>query len=161
VTLSARGRAHAAAATPHPLPGRDERGSAVVEFVALAVVMMIPLIYLVMMLARLEAGAFAASQAARESGRAFVTAADGGDAAARARAAAALSFSDYDFDEEGSLAIACDGSPCLRADGVVRTTASVTVPLPLVPGFVRDVVPMSVPVSASHVSTVDRFRSLP
>jgi hypothetical protein len=50
--------------------------------------------------------------------------------------------------------------PCLRPDGRVETTASVRVPLPLVPSFVRDVVPLSVPVTASHLSTVDRFRGL-
>jgi Flp pilus assembly protein TadG len=140
---------------------RDERGTAVVEFVVLAVLMLIPLIYLVMMMARLQAGSFAASQAAREAGRAYVTAGRGQDAPGRAQAAAQIAFLDHSFEGNGRLSIACDGSPCLRPDGRVETTATVRVPLPLVPAFVREVVPMSVPVSASHLSTVDRFRGLP
>ena len=66
----------------------DDRGSAVVEFVILAVVLLVPLIYLVLCLARVQAGSYAVAQAAREAGRAFVTAADDGSAEARSRAAA-------------------------------------------------------------------------
>jgi Flp pilus assembly protein TadG len=140
---------------------RDERGSAVVEFVVLAVLMLIPLVYLVMMLARVQAGSYAVGQAAREAGRAYVTSGAGQDAVGRAEAAARIAFLDHSFEDAGRLAIACDGTPCLRPDGQVETTATVRVPLPLVPSFVRDVVPLSVPVSASHLSTVDRFRGLP
>ena len=138
-----------------------ERGSAVVEFVVLAVLMLIPLVYLVMMLARVQAGSFAVSHAAREAGRAYVTAGSGESATGRARAAARIAFLDHSFEDSGRLTIACDGIPCLRPDGQVETTATVRVPLPLVPSFVRDVVPLSVPLSASQLSTVDRFRELP
>ncbi|HQZ10452.1 pilus assembly protein [Ornithinibacter sp.] len=131
------------------------------EFIALAVLMLIPLIYLVMMMARLQAGSFAVSQAAREAGRAFVTAESGSDAAGRAQSAARIAFLDHSFDGTGRLSIACDGTPCLRPDGRVETTATVRVPLPLIPAFAREVIPMSVPVSATHLSTVDRFRGLP
>ena len=140
---------------------RDEQGSAVVEFVVLGVLLLLPLVYLVLMLGRVQAGAYAVSQASREAGRAYVTAGAGQDATARARAAARISFLDQRFEDTGTLTIACDGSPCLRADGRVETTATVQVPLPLVPAFLGDVLPLSVPVSASHVSTVDRFRVLP
>jgi hypothetical protein len=137
-----------------------EAGSAVVEFVVLAVLLMIPLIYLVMALARVQAGAFAVSMAAREAGRAYVTA-DATDAAEpRARAAARLAFEDQGFAEQQTrLVLACDGDPCLRPDGRVRVTASVTVPLPLVPSFAREVVPLEVPLGASHVAVADRFRA--
>lgn len=138
---------------------RPERGSAIVEFVALAVLMMIPLVYLVLMLARLEAGAFAVTQAAREAGRAFVTADSDGEAYSRAAAAATISFQDFRFGPESTLSVQCTGSPCLSAGSAVVTTATVQVPLPLVPAFVRDVVPLSVPVTSSHRSTVDEFRS--
>ena len=141
---------------------RDERGSAVVEFVVLAVLMLIPLVYLVMMLARVQAGSYAVSQAAREAGRAFVTAEAGDHAAATGPGRGTDRLpGPLASRTSGRLAIACDGTPCLRPDGRVETTATVRVPLPLVPAFVRDVVPLSVPVSASHLSTVDRFRGLP
>ena len=140
---------------------RDEGGTAVVEFVVLAVLLLIPLIYLVMVMARLQAGSYAVSQAAREAGRAFVTAGSGAQAPARAEAAARIAFLDHSFEHVGRLDVTCDGTPCLRPDGRVETTATVRVPLPLVPAFVRDVVPLSLPVSASHLSTVDRFRGMP
>lgn len=142
-------------------PRRDERGSAVVEFVFLGVVLLIPLIYLVMMLARLQAGSYAVSTAAREAGRAYVTTTLGESANARAEAAARIAFLDHSFQDSGVLTIACDGSPCLRPDGLVETTATISVPLPLIPTFARRVIPLSVPVTATHLSTVDRFRGLP
>jgi hypothetical protein len=139
-----------------------ESGSAVVEFVFLAVLLLIPLMYLVMALARVQAGAFAVSTSAREAGRAYVTAASLDAAGARARAAAHLAFADQGFDDRRTqLTLTCDGDPCLRPDGRVEVTASVIVPLPLVPSFARDVVPLDVPLTASHVAVVDRFRSVP
>ena len=134
-----------------------EQGSAVVEFVFLAVLLMVPLFHLVMVLARLQAGAYAVSGAAREAGRAYTTATVPAKAPARAEAAAGVAFSDQGFDGLGSVSIACDGDPCLRPDGRVVVTASVTVPLPLVPSVFAGVLPTSIPISATHVATVDRF----
>lgn len=141
---------------------RAERGSAVVEFVFLAVLVMVPLFYLVMTLSRLQAGAYAASTAAREAARAYVTASSEGDAAVRADAASRISFQDQGFrDDETQLTVRCDGSPCLRPEGGVQVTTRVLVPLPLIPSFARAVVPMAVPVTATHLAVVDRFRGLP
>ena len=139
----------------------QEEGSAIIEFVVLGVLMLVPLIYLVMALARVQAGSYAVTTAAREAGRAFVTSESGDDAAARARAASQISFSDQGFDALGTLSISCSTSPCLTPGSRVETTARVTVPLPLIPAFAREVVPLEVPLSASHLSTVDRFRSAP
>lgn len=134
-----------------------QAGSAIVEFVFLAVLMMVPLFYLVMVLARLQAGAYGVSAAAREAGRAYVTAPAAGQAPARALSAAGLAFADQGFQKEGTIKISCDGTPCLRPDGRVRVTATVSVPMPLVPAFFSGIVPMQVPVQATHVVTVDRF----
>jgi hypothetical protein len=135
-----------------------EEGSAVVEFVFLGVLLMVPLIYLVMTLGRVQAGAYAASAAAREAGRAFVTAPEAGAAPARAEAAAGIAFADQGFPD-GEVEIACSATPCLAPGGRVTTTARVIVPLPLVPSFARSVVPLQIPVEASQLSTVDRFRA--
>jgi len=134
-----------------------QSGSALVEFVFLAVMMMVPLFYLVMVLARLQAGAYGVSAAAREAGRAYVTAQVPAQAPARAESAAGLAFADQGFEKEGTIAISCDGAPCLRPDGRVRITATVTVPMPLVPAFFSGIVPVRIPVSATHVASVDRF----
>jgi hypothetical protein len=141
---------------------RGERASAVVEFVFLTVLLMVPLFYLVMTVSRVQAGSYAASTAAREAGRAYVTAVDERSAGERAEAAARLAFEDQGFTaDEATLSMTCDGTPCLRPEGRVEMTASVVVPLPLVPSFARRIVPLEVPVSASHVGVVDRFRGTP
>lgn len=144
-----------------PRRARREEGSAIVEFVMLGVILLIPLVYLVLTMARVQAGAYAVSMAAREAGRAFVTAADEETAYGRAGAAAAIAFADHGFGPQVSrVSIACSVSPCLTPGAAVHTDARVVVPLPLIPGFVRGVVPLEMPVSATHVSTVDRFRGV-
>jgi len=134
-----------------------QSGSAIVEFVFLAVMMMVPLFYLVMVLGRLQAGAYGVSAAAREAGRAYVTAPVAAQARARAESAAGLAFADQGFGGGGKIVITCDGPICLRPDGRVSVTATVSVPMPLVPAFFSGIVPMQVPVIATHVVTVDRF----
>ena len=134
-----------------------QAGSAIVEFVFLAVLMMVPLFYLVMVLARLQAGAYAVSAASREAGRAYVTARIVEQAPERAHSAAGLAFADQGFEQEGRIEIACNGTPCLRPEGRVQITATVSVPMPLVPAFFSGFVPMQIPVSATHIATVGRF----
>lgn len=134
-----------------------QAGSAIVEFVFLAVLMLVPLFYLVMVLARLQAGAYAVSAASREAGRAYVTAQVSEQAPARAHSAAGLAFADQGFEAEGSIKIGCDGTPCLRPEGRVQITATLWVPMPLVPAFFAAIVPLQIPVSATHLATVDRF----
>lgn len=136
--------------------GRDE-GRAIVEFIFLGIGLLLPLLYLVLTAARLQAGAFSASLAGREAGRAFVTGTSEEDAAARARAAASLAFQDFAFDDGTRLEVRCDATPCLRAGAQVTTTASISVQLPLVPDFIADHVPSSVTVSSTHVSAVDSY----
>ncbi len=145
-----------------PAPARTgggDEGSAIIEFVFLAMLMLVPIVYLVVALGRIQAGALAVEQGAREAGRAFVTADDDPSGAARARAAAALAYQDQGFAAPGAdqLSVTCDGTPCLRADGRVTVHSTITVVLPGVPRFVSDVIPVQVTLRATHVSTVDRF----
>ena len=140
---------------------RSEEGSAIIEFVFLGVLLLVPLVYLVMALARIQAGSYAVTTAAREAGRAYVTTSTGQDANARADAAAGIAFADQGFSGMGSLEVTCSTSPCLTPDARIETTARVRVPLPLIPAFAREVVPLEVPLSATHLSTVDRFRVAP
>jgi Flp pilus assembly protein TadG len=137
---------------------RDE-GSALVEFVFLAVLMLVPIVYLVVALGRIQAGALAVEQGAREAGRAFVTAPDEASAGARARAAAALAYGDQGFGgpAPGELTISCSARPCLTAGARVRVSGSLTVVLPGVPRFLVHAVPLEVRLRAIHVATVDRF----
>ncbi len=134
-----------------------QAGSAIVEFVFLAVLMMVPLFYFVMVLARLQAGAYGVSAAAREAGRAYVTAPVPALAWSRAESAAGLAFADQGFKDGAVITMGCEVQPCWRPAGRITITATVSVPMPLVPAFFSGLVPMQVPVTATHVVTVDRF----
>jgi hypothetical protein len=71
----------------------DESGNAIVEFLAVTVLLLVPLLYLVLVLARLQAATFAADSAAREAGRVYAQAATP--------------------DEGSALAVDCSSIPCL------------------------------------------------
>lgn len=135
-----------------------DEGRAIVEFVFLGVLVLVPLVYLVLVVARVQAAAYAVTTASREAGRAYTTSATDAQAPGRAYAAAGLAFEEFGFAEGGRVELACDGTPCLRADGRVTVTASVEVTLPLVPALLASAVPVVIPVSATHVAPVDRFR---
>lgn len=138
--------------------GAAERGSMTVEVAFLLVLLVVPLFYLVGTLGRVQAGAYAASAAAREAGRAFVTAADAGAAPVRAHAAAELVLDAHGFGPgDATLDLSCSGN-CLAPGSRVLVSTTVEVPLPLVPDFMRGRVPMSVSLSSQHVSPVDEFR---
>lgn len=138
------------------VPGTDD-GRAILEFIFLGILLLLPLTYLVLTAARLQAASFSASLAGREAGRAFVTAQTDDEGFTRARAAASLAFADFAFDRGADVEVACDGSPCLRPEGSVTATASIAVPLPLVPDFIAAHVPASVTITSTHVASVDRF----
>ena len=133
-------------------------GSAIVEFVFLAVLMLVPVVYLVLTLGRLQAAAFAAQGAAREAGRAFVTARDESAGRERADAAAAIAFEDQGFIDQRLIGLQVDcASACLAPDARVVIRTSVQVPLPALPHLVDRFFPARIEVTASHVATVDRF----
>ncbi|MBK6299482.1 MAG: pilus assembly protein [Actinomycetales bacterium] len=137
--------------------GRPDQGRAIVEFVFLGVLLLVPLIYLVMTLAVLRAAACSGDNGGSRAGRAFTTAPAEAKYAAR-QAATQVAFEDFGFvPEETSVAITCDGSPCLRPDARVSVTTSIRVRLPYLPAFLGDAVPAAIPVSATHVATVGRF----
>lgn len=137
----------------------SDEGSALVEFVFLAVVLLVPVVYLIVTLARLQAGALAVEQGAREASRAFVTAPDVGSAQQRAGAAVTLAYQDQGFGPPGpgQLAIRCGGAPCLSAGARITASIELTVVLPGVPRFLAGVVPVAVTMHSTHVATVDEF----
>jgi hypothetical protein len=140
--------------------GRDA-GSAVVEFVTLGLLMMVPLVYLVIAMGRVQAASFAADGSARSAARAFVTAPGDTEGRDRARVAVRLGLRDQGFDDTaGSLDLECSASPCLTPGARVVATVSVNVVLPGVPALLDRAVPLHVTVTATQVGTVDEFRPL-
>ena len=105
--------------------GRDERGSATVEFVSLALPLFIPLFIFLNSYSSMSDGEASLRTLSRESVRAFVLAPD--DETARrvtseviARGAAVLGFGNE--LESGALTynIECKESPCISPDNTIR-----------------------------------------
>lgn len=139
---------------------RDDTGSALVEFLGAALVLLVPVVYLVLVLGRLQAAAFAVEGAAREAARAVVTADDAAAGSRRAVAAVALALGDQGLPTgvaEQALSLTCSTAVCLEPGGSVTTQVALDVPLPGVPAWLQDVVPLTIPVSSSATAAVDTY----
>ncbi|MEI2671311.1 MAG: hypothetical protein V9G13_09280 [Marmoricola sp.] len=138
---------------------RDEGGSAIVEFVWLALLMMVPLVYILLAVFDTQRASFATSAAARSAGRAFVTAPDSTSAHARARAAARLAMTDQGIEADPVVVIRCRPDParCLSPGSVVEAEVKMAVVLPLIPTALGKQAP-SISVSASHKAPYGTFR---
>ena len=134
-------------------------GNALVEFSYLAVLLMIPLVYVLLTVFQVQRAAFAVTEAARQAGRAYATATDEAQGRARARVAADLALQDQGL----VLCPSCLAPPTgqLVPGGTVRVRVEHRVVLPLLGGLFRGAVPPSIPVRATHVEVVDRFRDGP
>ncbi|MGY1773891.1 hypothetical protein [Blastococcus sp. SYSU D00813] len=123
-----------------------ERGAALVEFVFVALVVFVPLVYLVAGFSSVQRGVFAATAAAREAGRALGTAPDLPTGLARAERAVELAVADQSVEAtDVRLAYAPRGSGCAAAGSYTPTLTpgeeftvcvTVTVRIPLLPEFV-------------------------
>lgn len=144
-------------------PEARDAGSAVVEFLGVALLLLVPIVYLVLVLGRLQSAAFAVDGAAREAARAAVTAEQHGVGAQRAVAATALALADQGLDPAlagDAVRLTCSEPACTPGT-TVTATVHVDVALPGVPGWLQDVVPMSVPVHAAATAGVDEFAGQP
>ena len=65
------------------MAGDAESGNAIVEFVYLAVLLMVPLVYVLITVFRVQAASYAVSSAAREAGRVYATSSSIDDADGR------------------------------------------------------------------------------
>lgn len=139
-----------------------DAGSATLEFIVIGVGVLVPIAYLALAATSVQSAAFASSQAVREAGRAFATAADAEQGRARAWAAARVAFADHDLAlPPGALRISCPDAPCLTPGSVVDVHLDWSAPLPWLPGSLADGAPLRVPVSATHRVPVDDFRDSP
>lgn len=117
---------------------RSDRGSASLEFIAGGVLLLVPLIYLVLVLGRVQAGTLAAEAVARQSARVYVTASTLALADARVYSAVVDGLADFNFvPAEATTTVSCTpaGANCLRPEAWVTVTSAVTVRLPFVPSI--------------------------
>jgi Flp pilus assembly protein TadG len=127
--------------------GDGERGSALVEFVFIALVVFVPLIYIVAGFSAVQRGVFASTAAAREAGRAIATAPDTETGQQRALRAAQLAVEDQSVeatdvrvDYVGPDAACGNGaggySPTLVPGEEFSVCVTVTVRIPFLPQFI-------------------------
>jgi len=139
---------------------RDEGGTAIVEFVWLVILLLVPLLYIVLSVFEVQRSAYAASAAARSASRAYVGAPGQAAGYDRALVAARLAFADQGIDAAFALTIRCRPRPdrCLTPGSTVIAEISTAARLPLVPDVFEGQAP-TVAVSARHPSPYGTFRA--
>lgn len=145
-------------------PGRrrDERGSAVVELVWLAILLLIPVLWIVMSVFEVQRGAFAVSSAARSAGRAYALAPSDGAGLRAARAAARLSLRDQGIDAVPlSVKVSCRPFPhsCHSGTSVITVRVDSRVDLPLMPDALGGGKP-SFALHASHTLPIGQYQQI-
>ena len=96
------------------LPARPvgDEGSAIVEFVFLAIVIMLPLVYLIAAVATIQREQLAVTQAARDAGRAFATSDDASSARRRAQSAMWLALDAQGLPHDATMRFVPAGDTC-------------------------------------------------
>ncbi|MGN6578063.1 MAG: hypothetical protein ACTHKG_20515 [Nocardioides sp.] len=136
---------------------RCDRGSALVEVVWLAILLLVPLVYIVLAVFEVQRAAFAATAASRAAARAYVLAPTVTEAEERARSAGAVALADQEVDPAATLlTITCAGT-CLTPGSAVRVVVRGQVTLPLLPPVFGDQ-PPSIRVEAEHTVPYGTFR---
>ena len=139
---------------------RDERGNAVVEFSWLAILLMVPLVYVMLAVFDVQRASYGATAATRAAGRAFIIVPDGvteDEARARAFEAARLAMEDQGIElSQGELSISCNPA-CLQPGSTVTVTLNTEVRLPLIPDALGGE-PPAIRISASHTEPYGDYR---
>ena len=140
----------------------DETGSASLEFITAGMLLLLPLVYLVLVMSAVQAGALAVEGAARQAARVFVQGETVSSAIAQAERAIEFALADYGLDAaDATVAVSCspDPSRCLTRLGAVTISVGVSVALPLVPPGLTVDLPLAVPLEATATQQVSRFWS--
>lgn len=131
----------------------DDEGSALIEVTWLAILLLVPLVYVLISVFDVQRGAFGVTAASRSAGRAFVLA-DSESAGRRdAKAAAELALQDQGMEPgRMDLDIGCSlgAGHCLDPGSVITVVVRTQVVLPLVPSALGGGAP-SFLVESKHV----------
>ena len=138
--------------------GQRDEGSALVEFSWLAILLMIPLVYVVLAALSLQRTAFAETAAAREAARAYATAGSDAEGERRAEQAVALAMRDQGIDWSPSGRVISCGACDYRPGSTFTVDLWRVVSLPFVPTWLcGDRCVAGIPVSAHHHGRIDCY----
>jgi len=116
--------------------GRNDDGSAALEFITVGVILLVPLVYLVIALGAIQEQTLGAEAAARHTARAIALAPDAAAATADGEAVLAGIIEEYGLDPDAvdvSLACTPAAADCPSAGATLTVTVEARVHLPLVP----------------------------
>ena len=134
-------------------PERSESGSALIEFTWLAVILIVPLVWLVVAVFQVQQGAFALSAAANAAGRAYALAPDEATGRVRARQVVQQVLADQGVaGQRAQINVTCQTpvrGHCLVGQSVITVELSSSVRFPATPRiFGQDMA--SVDLDATH-----------
>lgn len=136
---------------------KKDEGTAIVEFIFIGVLLLIPILYATLMVMRVEAAAMASTHAVREAGRAFMMADTRTQGLHEAQLASTAAMSDQGFSlADDALRIDCS-SRCLEPGTQVRVNLEWQVDLPWLPPPLAGRVE-GFPISAEQILTIDSYR---
>lgn len=142
----------------------DERGSASAEFLAVGVVLLVPLVYLALALGQVQHAVLGIEGAARHAARTIAQAESHDAGLAAADRALLVAITDAGIAPEAlRAAIDCAPEParCDTRGGSVTVQLEATVPLPLAPPGLALDVGLGVPIAARAVQPVSAFGASP
>lgn len=125
------------------------------EFVLLAVLLLIPVVYFLLGVSAVQGASYAATGAADQASKMYVHAGDSetadGTADHHGEAAVVAALADFGIDpSRASVSRTCPSGSCLNDGDLVAYTVEVHVPVPLIPAL-GDWHPRLVTVSATSV----------
>lgn len=138
---------------------RDDTGSALVELSWLAIILLVPLVWIVISVFEVQQGAFATSAAARAAGRAYALAPDDATGEARARAVVQQVMADQGTQgQRAQVRITCrtPGDSCHVGTSVITVRVDSGVVLPFFPSILgRGAASFSL--DASHTVPIGQY----
>ena len=148
--------------TRRPTARRDEQGSALVELTWLAIILLVPLVWIVISVFEVQQGAFATSAAARAAGRAYALAPDDATGAARADAVVRQVLADQGTPgQRARVTVTCTPYPhdCHNGTSVITVRLRSSVELPLLPDALGGGQPRFA-LDATHTVPIGRYQEV-
>ncbi|MGH3359157.1 MAG: hypothetical protein ACRDO7_10170 [Nocardioidaceae bacterium] len=142
--------------------GARDDGTALIEFVWLGLLLLVPLVYIMLTVSDVQRAAYGASTASRAAGRAFVLAPDAATGQARAMSAAQTALADQGVPDQ-YVRVDIDCAPttasCLMPGSTVTVVVTVRQRLPLAPDVMGGSAP-AVTVDSTHTEPYGTFREV-
>lgn len=142
---------------------RNERGSALVEFCWVGLILFIPITWIVLTVFEVQQGAFALNGAARAAARAYALAPDDATGDERAQAVVDQTLLDQGGEGQvGEVMVSCQPFPdnCHAGTSLITITIKSGVALPFLPALL-DEDRGSVKLDATHTVPIGQFVAVP